>query len=451
MCLGDQAPVNVRFPGDGPDCEKKIMKGLAKYILLSMLGIMGVGCIEEIDPAGSSGEFESILVVDAFLTDRVAVQSVFLSKSFEFDSVPQPERNAKVSLLGDQGAEYQFQEGLPGTYTSTSMLNLRPGERYQLLIQASDGTRYTSDFVKLPEPIAIHSLKAERRLSDLGRDGVVILLDHDTRSSDPAFFRYEYEETYKIVAPFPNPFEWDEVDYDINDGDGWEVTIRAREEESTTCYATQGSSSIILATTAGTSNAGLKDFEVRFLGRENPIIAHRYSVLVKQYRHDVNANSFFTTLQEFSDFDNVFTNIQTGPLEGNIRADNSGTTVLGYFELSSYSELRMFFDYEDFFPNEPLPPYFTNCATGSPALYPEGFHFTPAPDGNGFIIDGNGNSPLIEGILSGRYAYYAENEDYEEWLATEGLGGAAPFLVKPTPCVDCREFGSASVPEYWLE
>ena len=410
---------------------------------------VSTSCLDEFE--AEIPNFESILVVDARLTDQAKSQSVYLSRTFEFDSIPQPERNALVSLLNEGGTSISFDEVEPGTYTSDVDLRLLTGESYQLQITTQDGTTYTSDFEQVPAPVEIGGMRAIRRNSNSGVEGVAVVLDNQPNSGQPEYFRYEYEETYKIIAPDYNPREWDEVDKDwrCEDDDGWEVTTAIRQEEALTCFGSNSSINMILASTADLETGGLKDFEVRFLGRENFFISHRYSILVKQYHHSTNASSFFTTLLDFSDFQSVFSNVQTGALESNVSANNSSAPVLGYFELSSYSEKRMFFSYSDLFPNEPLPPYIINCdRVSKPALYPLGFHVTLV---NGkWIVDGNTNSPLIDGILAGFIGYYDRNGTYLQTLP-DGTVDRAPYLVKPLGCVDCRAFGSNVVPEFWIE
>lgn len=417
--------------------------------MASLLGIICTSCVEEFE--AEIENFESILVVDARLTDRVETQTVNLSRTFEFDSIPNPERNAQVILVGENGATFSFNESAPGLYTSESALQLSQETSYQLQVTTQDGVNYSSGFENLPEPVEIGEMQAIRRINNSGLEGVSIVLDNAPNSTQPEFFRYEYEETYKIIAPDFNPFEWDEVDYDFfcEDDDGWEATIAPRQEEARTCFATNRSIDFILASTSNLASSGLEDYEVRFLSRNNYFISHRYSILVKQYHHSIDANSFFETLLDFSGFDSVFSNVQTGLLEGNIKATNSSAPVLGYFELSSYSEKRMYFNYADLFPEEPLPPYVINCEpTSKPPLYPEGFHVTEI---NGkLVIDGTSNSPLLDGIIAGLIGYAAENETYQQ-IGPDGEIDRAPFIVKALGCVDCREFGSNIVPEFWEE
>lgn len=425
-----------------------------KYSYLVTVMFCIYGCVEEFEVDSDISGFQSILVVDARLTDRVETQSINLSRTFEFDSVPKPERNAQVSLVGSNGATFLFNEGDSGIYRSTSDLQLLSGESYQLQIVTQDGRSFSSDFEQLPEPVQIGDMQAIRRTNNSGIEGVAVVMDNAPNSSQPEFFRYEYEETFKIIAPDFNPFEWDEVDYDhfCEDDDGWQATITAREEEAQTCFGSNNSIDMILASTADLGTSGLEDFEIRFLGRENYFISHRYSILVKQYHHSSDANSFFSTLQDFSDFSGVFSNVQTGLLESNVSATNSDEPVLGYFELSSYTEKRMFFNYSDLFPNEELPPYIISCdLVTMPPLYPEEFHITLIGSTDGKpIIDAGDNSPLLDGILAGLIGFVGLNGDFVE-VGGVGVPGSAPYFVKNPGCVDCREFGSNIIPDFWIE
>jgi hypothetical protein len=410
-------------------------------------------CIEEFEAENITDVLEGALVIDARISDQNMEHTIFLSRTFSLEaSELLPEKGAQVSISDELGNRMDFSEIAPGAYSTNGAITLEQDRMYTLEVITVDGVRYTSNEASLPSKVEVKDLRAERRVNGFETEGIAILVDNEDTSNRPNYFRYEYEETYKIVAPYVNPFDWDEIDYDFNDGDGWEVTIASRDELVNVCYGNNKSNNIILASTAVLDVNNLDDFEVHFLGSENYAISHRYSILVKQYHHDINAASFFGLLEDFSSIEGIFSNVQTGRLEGNIAVKNSDMAIVfGYFELSSYSEKRIFFEYEDFFPNQPLPPYLMSCATGAPPLYPEGFHITPAPEGGAFIIDGTAGSPLIDEILTGLYAYHADNEDYEEYILREGLGGAAPFFVKPLGCVDCRVFGSIIVPEFWTE
>ena len=408
-------------------------------------------CVESFEP-NEEIAITDALVVDARLTNQNSTQSITLTRTFAFDvDNPEPETQAVVVINDDLGGSIIFNEISPGIYSSNGAIQLVSERQYQLQINTQDGTRYVSDFESIPENIPIGELNAKRIINNSGIDGVAIEVGNSNTSSSPNYFRYEYDETYKIVAPDFNPFDWDEIDYDFfcEDDDGWEVTVAPRQEDVRICYATNVSRDVILASTESLNTNNLESFEVRFLSNSNPFIAQRYSILVKQYHHSTNAASFYKTLNDFSSEESIFSNTQTGLLEGNLKVENSNTLVIGYFELSSYNEKRLFFNYEDLFPNEPLPPYLINCdPTGKPQLYPEGFHATII-DGK-VVIDGTSNSPLIDGILAGLLGFVGDNEDYLK-VNEEGEADGAPFLVKALGCVDCRAFGSIVAPEFWIE
>ncbi len=423
-----------------------------KIILTSLtLVILITGCVEPFD-VDAEINFTDALVVDARLTDQNIQQSIVLTRTFAFNEEdPKPETGAEVILNDDIGLSIVFSEVSPGIYTSNGAIQLLSERQYQLQIRTQDNTRYLSDFERIPENIAIDELRAERITNNSGIDGISIQVNNSNTSATPNYFRYEYDETYKIEAPDFNPFEWDVIDYDFfcEDNDGWEVTVAPREQEARICYAGNSSREVILTSTENLNSNNLESFEVRFLSNENPVIAQRYSILVKQYHHNANAASFYNTLNDFSGEESVFSNTQTGLLEGNLKEENGNALVIGYFELSSYTEKRIFFNYEDFYPDEPLPPYLINCETaGKPQLYPDGFHATVI-DGK-VVIDGTSNSPLIDGILAGLIGYVAENDNYLK-VGEDGEVDGAPFLVKSLGCVDCRAFGSNIAPEFWIE
>lgn len=422
------------------------MKKKLKWLALFCLSPVIFSCVEEFEPENITDVLEGALVVDARITDQNKQHTILLTRTFPFEaSEPIQENGALVRIIDDLGNSIDFSETSPGNYNTNSAITLQHDREYKLEITTRDGVNYVSNAQAMPSRVEVAAVHAERRINSSDTEGISILVDNQDNAAQPNYFRYEYDETYKVIAPDFEPFDWDEVDYDFfcEDDDGWEVTVAPRDELANICFANNKSKDIILASTANLSTNNLDDFEVRFIGSENYAISHRYSILVKQYHHDINAASFFSSLEDFSSSESVFSNVQTGQLEGNINVQNSDVAIVfGYFELSSYSEKRLFFNYEDFFPNEPLPPYIISCDfTSAPPLYPEGFHATII-DGK-VVIDGTSNSPLIDGILAGLIGYVGVNEN----IVVDG----GPFLTKSLGCVDCRVFGNNTAPDYWVE
>ena len=80
---------------------------------------------------------------------------------------------------------------------------------------------------------------------------------------------------------------------------------------------------------------------------------------MRQYVQSLEAFSYYDLLNQLSATGNALTQIQPGFIASNIFSTaNRDEKVLGFFDVSSVTEERIFFNYEDFFPGEDLPPYF---------------------------------------------------------------------------------------------
>lgn len=398
-----------------------------------------LGCIEEFDPQTKS--LERLLVINALLTDEHKKHHVRLSRVFSFEEdLPTYETNARVVIVDDLGMEYMFKEEAIGDYVSVDSFAAKEGSTYTLIVALDDGQKFISEKVSTPQKVPISQLRAKRYVNDKGDEGVGILLNNAGNVGDATFFKYEYEETYKIIAPKYDPFEMFVVHYIPCDTLPYRVDIRPRTVEQRTCFATANSTQIIKTSTSDLLVPEVENFEVRFIDKDNYIISHRYSLLVRQFSKTREAYRFYETLGEFSSSRLVFSGVQPGFLEGNIvSSDDPNQKVLGYFEVASVSEERVFFNYQDLFPKEELPPYVVNCYTlGNPPLYTRGYHC------DGFRnCDGACQSPLIEGILAGTITFAAENEDFYNY--------DGPYFTLPIACSDCTALGSNIVPDFWTE
>lgn len=388
--------------------------------------------------------FEGVLVVDARLTDEVKQHQILLSRArpFEQDSIV-PERNAMVSVVENSGTSYTFEETAPGMYVSTISFGAEASQNYQLLITTSNGESYASTPETMPENVSISDLEIKRQTDDLGEDGVAIILDNSSFGNQPRYFRYDYEESYKIVAPNWDPFTFNIIDsVACTDGDAFEVGIKPKNSvKGRTCYGENISKDIILASTANLDGNTLSNFQIRFVKRENYILTHRYSILVNQYTQSVDAHSYYQSLEAFSVSESVFSETQPGFLSGNIVSETkSGENVIGYFETAALSSKRVFFNYEDLFPEEALPEYPISCSTlGNPRLIPRGYHCTMGSSG---VCDGNCESPLISQIQANLIVLAAE-KDPTDFIS--------PFLTLPRGCGDCTLLGSNEKPDFWID
>ncbi len=389
-----------------------------RYVLMgAFTGV--VGCVETFEPATIT--FESAIVIEAIITNELKQQEVKLSRSYAFEADgPEPVRNAEVTVLDDQGAAYFFEESAPGMYRSRDSFAAQEGRSYRLAV-ITGGRTYSSTSSELTPPAQMDALYAERYTNDDGREGVAIRVDASSPSGNARNYRYTYEETFKIIAPAWNPNEL------VGLGDaGCDLEVVFRNDNNEVCYRTEKSNSIILTDTNGFPMDRVSGFTVRFINRENYNISHRYSILVRQLVQSDAAYAFYETLNEFSESESLFSETQPGFLEGNVFAEGMAEEkVLGYFDVASVKEQRLFFNYDDLFPGEPLPPYIIPCDPTAPLIATEA----------GCVL-----RPIVE---AGLVEYFGSN-DPPPFLQ-------GPYLVVPVECGDCTALGETAVPEFWTE
>lgn len=414
---------------------------MRKVLLIICVFSVHQGCIEPFE-AETFG-FEGALVVDARLTNEERRHRVQLSRArpFEEDGVV-PERGAVVSIVDDAGTSFTFEEEAPGQYLSSAIFGAEPNQSYQLRITTSNGSSYVSTTETMPENVPIADLEIKRETNDLGEDGVAVFLNNNSLGSQPRYFRYDYEETYKIVAPNWDPFTFKVIDsIACSDGDAFEVAIEPKgSTDGRICYGKNASTEILLASTSNLENNTISDFRVRFVNREDYMLTHRYSILVHQYSQSVDAHSYYQGLEAFSVSESVFSEIQPGFLAGNIVSEsNADENVIGYFETAAVSSKRVFFNYEDLFPEEPLPDYPISCSNlGNPQLIPEGYHCTQPPNS---VCDGNCESPLLSQIEVNSIVFAGQ----------KGNDFLAPYYTLPRACGDCTVFGDKEKPAFWID
>ena len=385
---------------------------ICKMILLL---VITSSCIEPFE--GAVDSFEDILVVNATITNENKRQEVLLSRSFRFEEDVTPaEENAEVVVRTQDGDQYIFEEVSPGKYLSNIVFAAEMNKEYTLMISTESGKSYASSSMQLPvQDTSIDNLYAERTTNNDGTEGMGIFVDSFDPSRGSNYYRHEYIETFKIIAPFWSPFDIVVI------GEGvstitLDVILREREERI--CYGTNPSKSIQVASTLALSEDRLNKYNVRFIERDDYILTYRYSVLVRQYVQSPEAFSFYETLRGLSQSaGNVFSEDQPGFLAGNIFSlDNSRENIAGFFEVATVAEKRIFFDYENFFPNEEPPPYIADCVP-----------FSPSTEG------GLGERDLLNLIYADAVRYYA------------------PGLVVQKRCGDCTVLGSNVVPDFWIE
>ncbi len=400
------------------------------------------GCLEEIPLQTEVETFNSILVIEATITNEFVRQEIKLSRSYALEeSGPSPEQAATVIVNASTGEQYSFVEDTPGLYLSVNEFAAQPNVDYYLEIETSNGRQYNSETASFATATQIDNLYLERNTNENMEEGVSIYVDTQDPTGNSKYYRYTYEETYVVIAPRYSPWELivQNEDYPIHlsaidglVGDDlveFFVTREFRPVDEELCYGSDDSSDIILFDASAFTDNAIERARVRFISRSNYIMSHRYSILVKQYVQSQLANFFYSALNSFSGSETIFSEVQAGFIPGNINAlSNPDEPVVGFFEVSAYDEERIYFNYADLFPGEELPPYYIPCDA----------EFTPDLFFVAMMTEFISYSPLQD-LVNDRYQYWDETEN----------GPFQPYQLVLPACGDCTELGVTQVPDFW--
>ena len=387
--------------------------------------IFNLGCVESFE--GAVDSFEDVLVVNAIITNQVKRQEINLTRSYPFEEEEVPlERNAIVRVSGSDGASYPFEETEPGLYKSIQEFGAQMNVEYTLNIETENGRVYQSTAMQLPvSSTTIDEVSIDRTFNNEGIEGIAINVDSFDPSGASQYYRHDYIETFKIIAPLWSPFDAVFVIEGINQ---YEIPVILREQEERTCYGTNKSGNINVLSTRGFVEDRLEDYNVRFINRDDYVLTHRYSILVQQYVLAPETFAYYDTLKGLTQSSTtVFSEDQPGFLAGNIFSlTDDEENVAGYFEVSALDEQRFFFNWEDYFPGEDLPPYIIPCS-----------FFKPSSSGT------IGERDLVNIIRQGTMRFYDFN--------TNPQPGEGEYIMVLPECGDCTVLGSNIIPDFWVE
>lgn len=372
--------------------------------------------------------FEEALVIEATITNELKKQQIKISKTYRLEeNGPVFVENANVSIEDDLGNIYNFIEGNE-IYESQNDFQAVAGRKYKLTI-ISSGKTYTSTQEVLSQENPIQNIEVND-ITLAGVRGAEIKVKAFDPTNSSKYYRYEFEETYKIIAP-----KWLPYTVTVNPTTK-ELIFSPRTYEARTCYSSAKSNELLLHTTSNLTEDRV-DYMVRFIPVTNPIITNRYSILVNQYVQNLEAYTYYNTLKSISNSGSILSQNQPGFFSGNITCEsNINEKVIGFFDVSSVSSQRIFFNFEDVFPNTLQPDYFydcfDNCLEADPFMCPGSYNYCfeigPTSTCAGVIVENTLNATPQTQI------YYS--------------GPNPVFLIVP-PCGDCTTFSSNVVPSFW--
>ncbi len=376
-----------------------------------------LACVEPYEPATNT--FESALVVEGIITSELKNQEIKLSKAYRLEENQSPYVNgAQVEILSSAGESFRFQYFGSGVYRSLVPFKAEEGVGYRLEIMI-DEKLYESEEEKISGDTSLEAVTAEKAFNDEGQLGVAIYAE--TSTADSKFFRYTFEETYKIVSPYTATQK-----FIINES-GLAVLVDVPEdEEREICYNTLRSKKGVLSDKRNLGDDNQRDL-VSFIDLNERKIFTRYSILVKQNAISSEAFRFFETLEELSKSGNIFSQNQPGFLAGNIyQVNDPDAMVVGYFEVAREAEKRIFFNFEDIFSPDVKPDPEKGCVIVAPS---------PVQPGD-----------IDTFVASGQLQYLGPAPPSGDPLKPNG-----PYYLVTTRCIDCKVLGTPEKPDFWIE
>ncbi|MHA6280052.1 DUF4249 domain-containing protein [Salinimicrobium sp. CAU 1759] len=388
------------------------LKGLRRFLATVTLVGLFSGCVEPIEIQTET--YENALVIEGTITSELSQQEILISRTYELaEDGPSRESNAMVEVLGNSNV-YEFREAEPGRYISVQPFCAEPGVAYTLEITTADGRHYSSEAEELPASSDITSLYVEKSIYE-DKTGVAILVDVNVPKETSGYYLYDYVETYKIVSPY-------QINLDLKVIDGEFVEVEKTREEAI-CYTTEASKEVLLANTNAQEGNDLDANLIKFMPKESFKTAHRYSILVRQFSISAETYSYYQTLRDFSESENLFSQNQLGLINGNVfSVSDPDEPVVGMFSVAGLSQERIFFNFEDFYDRDDFMP---NAHVECEVLFPP-------------TMTRPQREWIGEQLEVGSLKYFG----FE-------MGGGYRFAK--SGCLDCTKYGSNVAPDFWVE
>lgn len=394
------------------------------YILITLISflLLNFSCREEI--ALETEDFESVLVVEATITNELKLQEVHLSRTYLLEELEQSlENNATVYIENNLQNIITFTQNTDGVYVSDVEFQAEPNINYTLHVLTSEGKNYQSNTTTLTPEANIENIYAEL---ENGED-VTVFVDVEGTANNVQYFRYEWEETYKIIAPNHSNFDATIVNYEISNGNvTYDVNITPREQEEKTCYGSKKSTNIIQASSSQLESNTISRFPIRVLDKNNPKFITRYSILVTQITQNLESYSYYKIINTLGNTASILSSNQPGYIQSNIISlTNTNEKVLGFFNVASITRERIYFNYLDFGVGEPN--YFYDC----PILE------LNYDDNTSEDNDTNERIKLYQLLTLANYKYVTSY-------------GPVYYITRPE-CGDCTSFASNIQPDFWID
>ena len=389
-------------------------------IILFILGNL-VTCIDPYTP--NLDKFESLLVVDALLTDENTASYVRLSRTVKEAGIdPEMVSGAQVLISDDLGNSTTLIEDSIGIYKTDSLIFTgKTGRSYKLHIKTDSGEEYESEscfMSPLQDIDSIYITKGQEIIDTEPREGIRINID-SKGESDSRYYRWKYEEWWEFNVPYPKAYNY------IND-----TTLTEFKPVRRTCWANNKSYEIIVKS----SETGISEPLLFIASEESDRLLVQYHIMVMQLSISKQEYEFWESMKKINETGGDIFDKQPFQINGNIHnINNPNEQVLGYFQVSGakvasrYIRRSQLADFD-------LPRFQYDCPKFRKG--PIDFYDPTLP----------GILPTLDQI----YEWYMVAHLTFIWaIDFPGLNARLVF-VDPL-CADCTLRGSLTKPDWWVE
>ena len=312
-------------------------------------------CIDPYNPNLQS--YESLLVVDALVTDEFVSNTVRLSRTFQNQSEePEMVSGAEVHIIDDAGNIAEFFEASPGIYLSPDFIG-EIGTTYVLHIITPDGHEYESDpshMSQVPEIDSIY-FAYDTDFNNTGNvelEGIRLFVDSDPDNDYCTYFRWTFEECWKFRIPNPALYVY------FN-----ENLILPAPFINSVCWHHNNSTEVLIESTETQQTEQIRRKPIFFIASgESNRLQIQYSINVKQYSLSRADYEFWDNMKQIREEGGDIFERQPFSVIGNVHCiSDPNQKVLGYFQVSAVKQKRQYITREEL-KNIDIPSYHYPCS-----------------------------------------------------------------------------------------
>lgn len=405
-----------------------MVKRWHKIIFTLIISFTLYTCIDPYTPELKS--FESLLVVDALVTDEDASNYVRLTRTTETPGEKGVAiSGARVVISDDMGNSTILSERYPGEYRTDS-LQFRGaiGRTYSLSVETTGGDKYESEacmMYPVPEIDSLYFARDQVYSEETGtfREGVSFYIDTRDESPD-SYYRWSYDEWWKFTVPEIKLFDY------LNDS-----TIVPVEEIRQTCWSHRRSDIIDIENTlSGHSGDFIRKPVLFVASAESNRLLIQYCAEVKQMSVSKREYEFWNLMTEINEAGGDIFEKQPFSIFSNIRSTTSPREqVIGFFQVSAVKMKRRYITYGEAAALD-LPVYRYECDR----LEKGEIDYPSTSPGGGLTFN-----EINAAFLNDGYMFIGPIYD---------VAGALYRLIFVRPrCADCTVEGSQKKPWFWVD